>query len=385
MCPIPHKGPSAARSHHNSDTLKNLNAKYLVAANESLVLTLTLKMNNSTPLPIHIIGCILFMLLPVLFSPYPMFSEESFTSPLAMRDFLTYALLIVFYYLNDHILLPRYYFEREYAAYIFALAICFLVILVAPSLLFYGKIQHLPSTTIPGATLRFSERSIFFDIYRDLFLFACIIFGSLAIRINAQLKVSIQDKLNAELAYLKAQINPHFLFNSLNSIYSLAIVKSDKTATAIVKLSSMMRYVLSETSERFVPLDRELIYINSYIELQKIRLDDTAAVNYAFSGETENKIIAPLVLLPFIENAFKHGVNPEETSQIDIQISVSDEYLYMHVFNLKVPHINNPEQRTGYGLENSRKQLQLLYPDRHKLSIDDWEKSFTVNLKIHLV
>lgn len=335
-------------------------------------------MTNKTPIAIHVIGCLLFLLLPALFSPHSLFSAESYLTPYAWRDFLTYGLLIFFFYLNYYILLPRYYFEKSYGDYAFLLVLSCAIVLFVPPLIFSGLVtDYLAHAGRP--------RSLVDDSYRNLFIFACIVFGSMAIQINAELKTSRQEKLNAELAYLKAQINPHFLFNSLNSIYSLAIVKSDLAATAIVKLSSMMRYVLTETSERFVPLEREMVYLNSYIELQKIRLDDTATVNYSFSGKTENKVIAPLVLLPFVENAFKHGVNPEETSQIDIQISVSEEYLYMHVFNLKVSHINNPEQRTGFGLENSRKQLQLLYPDRHKLAIDDWEKSFTVNLKIHLI
>jgi LytS/YehU family sensor histidine kinase len=222
------------------------------------------------------------------------------------------------------------------------------------------------------------------NLNRNLFIYTSIVFATLTILINGRLKTYHQDKLNAELAYLKAQINPHFLFNTLNSIYSLAIEKSNHTPTAIVKLSSMMRYVISEAAGRFVPLEKEMIYINSYIELQKLRLDNTAIVNYSFTGNTENKEIAPLVVLPFIENAFKHGVNPEATSQIDIQFSVSEENLYMHVFNLKVPHINNPEHRTGFGLENSKKQLKLIYPNKHTLTIEDKEHSFSVTLKITL-
>jgi hypothetical protein len=344
-------------------------------------------MKKKTPIGIHIIGCILFLMLPILFSPYSLFSSDAYTSPFALRDFLTYSLLIVFFYVNYYYLITEFYFSKKFLHYIGYLVLSGLCIIIVPSLLFSSSINEYRDIIFNSEirTKMANPSSFFVDFNRNIFLFACIIFGTLAIRINGKLKESLQDKLNAELAYLKAQINPHFLFNTLNSIYSLAIVKSDKTATAIVKLSSMMRYVISEAAERFVALDKEMIYINSYIELQKIRLDNTAIVNYAFTGNTENKIIAPLVLLPFIENAFKHGVNPEETSQIDIQISVSEENLYMHVFNLKVPHINNPEQRTGFGLENSRKQLILLYPEKHTLTIEDKEHSFAVTLKINII
>ncbi len=343
-------------------------------------------MNKETPIYIHLIGCILFLMLPILFSPLPIFSIESYTNPLALRDFLSYSLLIIFFYTNYYYLIQHYYFEKKYLHYAISLVICCIVILTIPSLIFSDAITYYRERILnPNAIERMQvPKSYFYDMNRYLFLFAGILFGTLAIRINAKLKESLQDKLNSELAYLKAQINPHFLFNTLNSIYSLAIIKSEHTPQAIVKLSSMMRYIISEAAQRFVPLDKEMIYINSYIELQKIRLDNTAIVNYSFTGETENKEIAPLVLLPFIENAFKHGVNPETDSQIDIQISVSDENLYMHVFNLKVPHINNPEQRTGFGLKNSKKQLQLIYPNKHHLSIEDKEHSFSVTLKINI-
>ncbi len=222
------------------------------------------------------------------------------------------------------------------------------------------------------------------DIKRNIFLFATAVFASIAFRINDHLKQLNKEKINAELSYLKAQINPHFLFNTLNSIYSLAIIKSDLTATSIVRLSGMMRYVLSETAEKFVSLEKEMNYIDSYIDLQKMRLGETALVNYSFNGNVKEKIIAPLVLIPFIENAFKHGVNPEEPSQIDIQISVSETNLYLHVFNLKVPHRMDRGAHSGLGLENGKHQLQYLYPNKHQLKIDNNNFSFTVNLNLSI-
>ncbi len=146
-----------------------------------------------------------------------------------------------------------------------------------------------------------------------------------------------------------------------------------------------MRYVISETSKKFVSLEKEMNYIDSYIDLQKIRLGETAIVNYSFNGDVQNKLIAPLMLIPFIENAFKHGVNPEEPSQIDIQLSVSETNLYLHVFNLKVPHRINKADHSGFGLENAKNQLLYLYPGKHQLKIDDSNFSFTVNLNINIL
>ena len=129
------------------------------------------------------------------------------------------------------------------------------------------------------------------------------------LKINSRLKLAEKEKVNAELSYLKAQINPHFLFNTLNSIYSLAIEKSDYTATAVVKLSSMMRYVITDASHKFVPLEKEINYISNYIELQKLRIDSSIKLMYTVTGDISDKKIAPLVLISFIENAFKYGVN----------------------------------------------------------------------------
>lgn len=337
-------------------------------------------MMNIKKIAIHTIGCILFILLPVLFSPLTIFSLETFTNPLILRDILTYVLFILFFYANYYFI-PTFYFQKKYVEYTVILIIIGLSILFIPTLFFSTFISEYKNNT---ALNELHLNYYLVNLNRNLFIYTSIVFATLTILINGRLKTYHQDKLNAELAYLKAQINPHFLFNTLNSIYSLAIEKSNHTPTAIVKLSSMMRYVISEAAGRFVPLEKEMIYINSYIELQKLRLDNTAIVNYSFTGNTENKEIAPLVVLPFIENAFKHGVNPEATSQIDIQFSVSEENLYMHVFNLKVPHINNPEHRTGFGLENSKKQLKLIYPNKHTLTIEDKEHSFSVTLKITL-
>ncbi|HMN32756.1 MAG TPA: sensor histidine kinase [Chitinophagaceae bacterium] len=226
---------------------------------------------------------------------------------------------------------------------------------------------------------------ILVQIKHHLLLYFGIVFASLSITINDKLKKSHREKLINELSYLKAQINPHFLFNTLNSIYSLAIEKSEHTPAAIVTLSSMMRYAISDTTAKFVPLEKEINYINDYIKLQKIRLGDTVILNCSIDGDLEGKQIAPLLLIPFIENAFKHGVNPEESSQIDIQISVSDYYLYLQVFNLKVPHKVQTQLKSGFGLENGRKQLKLLYPNKHSFKIENKNLSFTVTIKIQLI
>jgi len=192
------------------------------------------------------------------------------------------------------------------------------------------------------------------------------------------------QRLTAELSFLKSQINPHFLFNTLNSIYSMALEKSDNTAEAVVKLSAMMRYVLNDADKALVSLEQELNYISSYIELQSIRFGDALPLQYNVIGSLEGKKIAPLILIPFIENAFKHGVNAEADSEIKIEIVVNGNELNMMVVNNKVPLQIPDEHKTGVGIENVKNRLKLLYAGRHVLTITDTDEAFFVALKLKL-
>jgi sensor histidine kinase YesM len=214
-----------------------------------------------------------------------------------------------------------------------------------------------------------------------LYLFIIVFFVSLLAKISQKWKKTEKEKLNAELLFLKAQINPHFLFNTLNSIYSLAIDKSDYTPTAIVKLSGMMRYVISEASGDLVTLEKEINYISDYIELQRLRLGDTVNLHYKVEGLSAGKKIAPLLLMPAIENAFKHGVNPEENSDISVRITIREYSLELCVRNRKVTHAGSDEP-SGLGLTNTRNRLNLMYASRHEFQIRDNDQEFVVSLVI---
>lgn len=218
----------------------------------------------------------------------------------------------------------------------------------------------------------------------NLIFFLAVIFFSLMLKINNRLKQAEREKLKAELSYFKAQINPHFLFNTLNSIYSLAIQKADNTADAIVKLSGMMRYVLSDASFDFVPLEKEVNYITDYIDLQRIRFGDTVKIDYHTCEDATGKSIAPLILIPFIENAFKFGVNPEEDSVITVNMSLTDSEFHMHVFNYKVHRKEEEGSQSGLGISNASQRLNLIYPEKHKLNIMESDTMFKVDLYINL-
>ena len=219
-----------------------------------------------------------------------------------------------------------------------------------------------------------------FILDEHFFLFLVILFLALLIKIRDRWVRAEDEKLHAELAYLKSQINPHFLFNTLNSIYWMALGKSDQTAGAIVSLSSMMRYVLDETGREKVALTKEIAYITNYIQLQQTRFEGSLQVDLSVNGKPEAKTIAPLLLIPFVENAFKYGVNPEEPSTIGIRIDIGENDFRLKVTNNKVAVVPLDATPSGLGIHNTRRRLELLYPGRHTLEIQDEPKTFTVLL-----
>ncbi|GAB3272126.1 histidine kinase [Larkinella harenae] len=297
---------------------------------------------------------------------------------------MSYLFMLVFFFVNYYSLIPKLYFKRHYLTYVAVVAGCFLLIFVTVLLLDrHDLFSRQPP--LPGPGQMNQKPPVGFELSHALFLFLVGIFVSLFLQSNNRWRQTEQEKLATELSYLKAQINPHFLFNTLNTIYSLAIEKSDRTADAIVKLSSLMRYVIRDAGSHQVPLAKELEYISDYITLQKLRLDETVQIDFSINGQPKGVQIAPLILISFIENAFKYGVNPEDKSIIQIAITLQDTTLRLVAFNRKVRFFRNAETAGGIGIDNTRTRLQLVYPDRHTLAINETANSFSVDLTINLV
>lgn len=191
-----------------------------------------------------------------------------------------------------------------------------------------------------------------------------------------------KEKTETELKYLKGQINPHFLFNTLNNIYSLARKGSPQTAEAVLRLSKLMRFVLYEAGEASILLQEELTLIKDYIQLEQLRYTDRLQVTYANSIDNPNQRIAPLLLVHFVENAFKHGASESrQDSFISVDITLKQQTLKATIINSKSEELK-PE-RSSLGLENIKKQLNIIYPN-HELTIVDEKKKFTVTLLIPL-
>lgn len=187
------------------------------------------------------------------------------------------------------------------------------------------------------------------------------------------------EKAAAELSFLKAQINPHFLYNTLNNIYTLCLIDSADAAESIMKLSNIMRYVTDESEADFVPLSDEIDCISNFIALQKLRLGEKNTVIYTVTGDPSNYKITPLLLMTFIENAFKYGLSNHMEASITIHINVGDHKISFSAENQLFEHKELPT-RKGIGIENTKKRLHYLYPDAHKLEIISTANFFKVLL-----
>ena len=224
----------------------------------------------------------------------------------------------------------------------------------------------------------------------NLAIFLLVLVFSTGIRVinqwllsEARAKEIANEKLKAELSFLKAQINPHFLFNTLNNIYALASAQSEHTAAAVMKLSSIMRYVLTEARNDLVPLEKEIQFTSHYIELQKMRLTDKTIIEFSVRGEPLGRQIAPLLLLPFVENAFKYGISTREYSPIKILLEIKDNSLYFSICNHKFLNtLLRVSDNTGIGISNTKRRLDLFYEERYSLDIQDKSNEFIVHLKV---
>ncbi|GAB5527375.1 MAG: sensor histidine kinase [Roseivirga sp.] len=201
---------------------------------------------------------------------------------------------------------------------------------------------------------------------------------------NARIRRELENQnLTSELAFLKSQINPHFLFNTLNNIHTLAYKKSDEAPEAILKLSELMRYMLYESDTEMVPLDTEIAHLKSFIGLQALRFKTTDIVELNISGDTASKEIAPLLLLPFVENAFKHGYNLKKEGAIVINLSAGAE-IEFSVENEKPPQgmATQKDEAGGIGLGNISRRLELIYKTNYTLTVDESSSHFKTNLTL---
>ncbi len=201
---------------------------------------------------------------------------------------------------------------------------------------------------------------------------------------NEKIRQQLENQnLKTELAFLKSQINPHFLFNTLNNIYVLAYQQSDKTPDAVMKLSAMMHYMLYESNIEWVPLTKEINYIRQLMALEQLRSSEHQQFDFSLEGNTDDRIVAPLLLVPFIENIFKHGILNDKKNPVTTKLAVTENRLVFQSRN-KINH-SLKDNTNGIGLINVKRRLELLYPGRHQLSQTNDGEYYSVHLTLQLL
>lgn len=193
------------------------------------------------------------------------------------------------------------------------------------------------------------------------------------------------EKLQSELKYLKSQINPHFLFNTLNNIYGLALENSKKTPGLIIKLADFLSFSIYESNQKFISLEKEIALMNDFIALEKDRFEDRVQVNVSVPDNFDQISIPPLVLVPFVENAFKHSLKDEtEVAKIDIKLEVAKQELRFFIKNSKPIDAEETSQHKGFGMMNIKQRLDIIYKNNYTLEIKNDPNLYTVQLKINL-
>jgi two-component system, LytTR family, sensor kinase len=343
---------------------------------------------------IHIAGWSAFLLLPPLFlNLYLLFSGIKIPQSVPVGAQVPVVLIVAIlvftigpFYLNRYLFLPTLFGSGKKAVYFtVSVAVMFAVIFAMSFVQNRYGVQPPPGTSFSPPRPLSGIISIIMGFlqFTIVWFFSSILYmahrNKRIEQKNEEMKV---QKLDAELLYLKAQINPHFLFNTLNNIYALSICDSEQTPEAILKLSAIMRYVTQEAAAETVPLEKELEYISSYIALQQLRSNHHLKVKYTLSGNTDGYRIAPLILINFIENAFKHGVSNHAACFVHIDIQAGGGSLQMQVSNRKFAKEDNAAVASG--ISNTIRRLQLQYPGKYEYSVDDSHELYKVIVQLNL-
>lgn len=291
------------------------------------------------------------------------------------------------FYINLLYLSPKYLEQGKKSSYFASLFFSVMLFVVLFGLMDYYAIKHLPLKYE-----RIHEHPVIFIFVGRLMslvppiLIGALIRKSILLQRKTEESLELQNKmLAAETKALKAQINPHFLFNTLNNIYSLSQFNSAKTGDAILQLSDILRYVTYEGNQKLVNLNSELEHINSFIELQLLRDADHSNISYETDVPKNNLKIAPLILIPFIENCFKHGNHHDkQNGWIQISIKTDGTLLTLEAANSTTNEIHQKDKVGGVGMENVRKRLALLYGDDHSLVLTMDKFQYKAKLTINL-
>jgi sensor histidine kinase YesM len=303
---------------------------------------------------------------------------------IVVREFITVVFFAMMVYINIYFLFPNYLSKKNLLHHLLSLAITALLITPIKTLCLL-----LIATDFGNFQAYLLQHRVDFFVSTFFIGIASTIYSIMNDWLASQReKKELQSQtLQSELKFLKSQINPHFLFNTLNSLYALTLKKSDKAPEIVLKLSEMMRYMLYECNEREVPLSKEINYLKNYLELEKIRQGKKMDINFIMEGEVSNQKIAPLMFIPFVENSFKHGISNQLTAgYVNIYLEIEKQEINITIENSKTASMPAPSGKKsgGIGLVNVRRRLDLLYPNLYELNIDEDPNTYTVKLCINL-
>lgn len=347
------------------------------------------------PILLHVSAWLLLGMM--LFLLNPLSWKVTLPDQFWIRQGILLMMLIGVFYLNVHFFVPKLLFKKG-KTWLFlgtALGITLLSMLTLQQIEIWLNLPELMHRAFRPNVPYVPKNHLFsLDMFTILIVFLSLgISTSVAAVQKWQTDEAFrrqleEERINSELSYLKAQINPHFFFNTLNNIYALTNIDLDRARMALHKLSRMMRYVLYETEKDRTLLSREIDFIKDFITLMKLRISDKIQVELHIQEKFSDTIIAPMLLLPFIENCFKHGISSQQESKIFISLTLDNHLLHLRTRNKIVPsNINSIEaQRSGIGLTNTKRRLSLLYENQYELIINDKtpENEYQVDLKINL-
>ncbi|HSF52412.1 MAG TPA: histidine kinase [Algoriphagus sp.] len=347
---------------------------------------------------VHILGWFMLCVVLLLLSPLSWrMGEIELPIQFWWKQVFLVVLLISVFYTNAAIIVPKILLRGKNYLY--------LLVIILGAVFFYGFViyfeqfinygEKMHEVFNPGKPYQpHGKRWLPGDVFHlMLYVISIGLSTSLALVQKWQKDESMRreldrQRINTELSYLKAQINPHFFFNTLNNIYALTNLDVKKAQEALLKLSRMMRYVLYENQKNETLLSKEVKFIEDYIELMKMRMTEKVKLKIEIEEPKEDLVIAPMLLLPFLENCFKHGVSSQHESEILIKLEVMGDTLFFETKNHIFPiNPDSPEAKeNGIGLTNTQRRLSLLYPNKHRLKFgkDESSHQYSVNLTINL-
>lgn len=333
---------------------------------------------------------------------FPLFTDIEFNlrepggDPAGVSGVLPYRIVSGLLYMLPYLvyyklLLQKYLFSKRFVAF-WALLLLFLLLfnIYTPAVNWLIAEMNFPAVKLRSAIGIDFQKAVSLNfslmyILRELLVITALAYFIRSAKQESEMQELKQQQLSTELNYLKVRLHPHFFFNTLNNIYSLTLQESDKAAALVAKHSDIMRYILYETSGPLVKLRQETGFLKNFTEVEAMRYPDRIRITFDCQGISDTAVIEPLLLLPFVENTFKHGIS-EETDEgyVHIIISQVDDELSAEIRNSKSRRRETRVLQEGIGLENAKKRLKILYPGRHTLEIHEDDSSYEVRLSLKL-